>query len=59
MTGSAKPLECKYPSRMGLLQRPGVYHQGKFSIVSFTASVQILFDLIGFVPVLPNTRIGL
>jgi hypothetical protein len=45
MTGSAKLLECKYPSRMGLLQRAGVCHQGKFSIVSFTTSVQILFIL--------------
>jgi hypothetical protein len=37
-------VEYVHPNRRGLLQRGLVCHQGEFSIVSVTASVQVLFD---------------
>jgi hypothetical protein len=37
-------VEYVHPSRRGLLQRGLVCNQGEFSIVSVTASVQVLFD---------------
>jgi len=37
-------VEKVHPSRRSLLQRGLVCHQGEFSIVSVTASVQVLAD---------------